>query len=67
MKVKIQKEYYRRVRHLASSKLNGGNAVRGINSSTVYLARYSAVMLKWTKNELKLIKRKKNTTDNDNE
>ena len=39
MKDKIQKEYYRRVRQLTSSKLNGGNTIRAINSWAVYLVR----------------------------
>ena len=58
MKDKIQKEYYRRVRQLTSSKLNGGNTIRGINSHSVSLARYSAGILKWMKDELKLKDRK---------
>ena len=46
MKDTIQKEYYRRVRRLRSSKLNGGNAVRAINFWVVSLVRYSAGILK---------------------
>ena len=55
MKDKIQREYYRRVRQLTSSKLNGGNTIRAINSRVVSLVsavlevRYSAGILKWTK------------------
>ena len=55
MKYKIQKEYYRRVRQLTSSKLNGGNTVRAINSRAASLVRYTAGILKWTKDELNLI------------
>ena len=40
IKDKIEKEYYRRVRQLTSSKLNGGNTVKAINSRTVYLVRH---------------------------
>ena len=58
MKDKIKKEYYRRVRQLTSSKLNGGNLFRPINSQAVSLVRYSAGILKWTKDELKAIDRK---------
>ena len=58
MKDKIQKEYYRRVRQLMSSKLNGGNTIRAINSRAVSLVRYSAGILKWTKDELKVMDRK---------
>ena len=58
MKDKIKKEYYRRVRQLTSSKLNGGNTIRAINSRAVSLVRYSAGILKWTKDELKAMDRK---------
>ena len=58
MKDKIKKEYYRRARQLTSSKLNGGNTIRAINSRAVSLVRYSAGILKWTKDELKAIDRK---------
>ena len=37
IKDKIKKEYYRRVRQLTSSKLNGGNTIRAINSRAVSL------------------------------
>ena len=53
MKEKIKKEYYWRVRQLTSSKPNGGNTIRAINSRAVSLVRYSAGILKWTKDELK--------------
>ena len=55
MKDKIQKEYYRRVRQLTSSKLNGGNTITTINSWVVSLVKYSARILKWTKDELKVM------------
>ena len=58
MKDKIKKEYYRRARQLTSSKLNGGNTIRAINSRAVSLVRYTAGILKWTKDELKAIDRK---------
>ena len=58
MKDKIQKEYYRRVRQLMSSKLNGVNTIRAINSQAVSLVKYSAGILKWTKDELKVMDRK---------
>ena len=58
MKDKIKKEYYRRVRHLTSSKLNGGNAVRAITSWAVSLVRYSAGILKLIKDEPKAMDRK---------
>ena len=58
MKDKILKEYYRRKRQLTSSKLNGRNTIRAINSWAVSLVRYSAGILTWTKDELKVIDRK---------
>ena len=58
MKEKIKKEYYWRVRQLTSSKPNGGNTIRAINSRAVSLVRYSAGILKWTKDELKAMDRK---------
>ena len=58
MKDKIQNEYYKRVRQLTSSKLNCGNIIRAINSWAVSLVRYSAGILKWTKDELKVMDRK---------
>ena len=58
MKVKIQKEYHRRVRQLASSKLNGGYTIRAINSRAISLVRNSAGTLKWTKDKLKVMDRK---------
>ena len=58
VKDKIKKEYYRRVRQLILSNLNGGNTIRAINSQSVSLVRYSAGILKWTKDELKAMDRK---------
>ena len=58
MKDKIKKEYYRRVRQLMSLKLNGGNTIKEINSQAVSLVRYSAGILKGTKDELKAMDRK---------
>ena len=58
MKDRIQKEYYKRVRQLTSSKLNGRNTIRAINSRAVSLVRYSAGILKWTKDKLKVMDRK---------
>ena len=46
MKDKTQREYYRRVRQLTSSKLNSGNTIKAINSRVVSLVRYSAGILK---------------------
>ena len=43
---------------LISSKLNGGNTIRSINSRAVSLVTYSAGILKWAKDELKVMDRK---------
>ena len=58
MKDKIQKEYYIRVREQIWSKLSGGHTVRAINSRAVSLLRYSAEILKWTKDGIKVMDRK---------
>ncbi|XP_047475423.1 uncharacterized protein LOC125029527 [Penaeus chinensis] len=58
MKDKIRKEYYRRVRQLTSSKLNRSNVITAVNSRAVSLVRYSAGILKWTKDELNIMDRK---------
>ena len=57
LKEKIQTEHYNRVRQLISSKLNSENTIRAINSRAVSLVRYSAGMLKSTKDELKVMDR----------
>ena len=57
MKDKIQKEYYRTVRQLKSSKLNGGNTVRTINSRAISFVRNSAGILKWPRDKLKVMDR----------
>ena len=56
---KLQKESYVTVKQLPSSKLNGGNSIRTINCQTVFIVRYSAGILKWTKDELKVMDMKK--------
>ena len=42
MKLNVAREYIRRLRKVLKSKLNGGNLVRGVNTWTVSLIRYSA-------------------------
>ena len=46
------------MRQLTSSRPNGGNTIRAINSRAVSLVRYSVGILKWTKDELKAMDRK---------
>ena len=52
MKLNVSKEYNRRLRKVLTSKLNGGNLVRGVNTWAVSLLRYSAAFVSWTKNKL---------------
>ena len=42
MKEKVQKEYYKRVRAVLKSKLNGGNVINAINIWAVATVRYGA-------------------------
>ena len=58
MKNKIQKEYYRRVRQLTLSKLNDESRISAINSQDVSLVKYSARILNWRIDELKVTDRK---------
>ena len=58
MKDKIKTEYIRRVKRLCSSKLNSGNLVTGINAWAIGVIRYSAGIIKWTKEELANLDRK---------
>ena len=54
----IQKEYYRRVRKILKSKLNGGNIVKAVNLSAVSMVRYGAGIIDWKKDELKEMDKK---------
>ena len=58
MKDLVTKEYYRRIRNILRSKLNGGNVIKAINSRAVAIIRYGAGLIKWTKDELRTIDRK---------
>ena len=58
MKLKVSKEYIRRIRKILKSKLNGGNLVHGVNTWAVSLLRYSAAFVSWRKSELQAIDRK---------
>ena len=53
MKNTTRKEYLRRTRKLLETKLSSRNLIKGINSWTVLLVRYSGPFLKWTRDELK--------------
>ena len=58
MKKLIPKEYYRRVRKILQSKLNGGNIVKAVNLRAVSIVRYGAGIIDWKKDELKEMDRK---------
>ena len=45
MKEKIRKEYYRRVRLIVRSELNGRNKIEAINSLAIPTVQYSFVMV----------------------
>ena len=53
MKNKIQKEYLRRTRKHLEINLSSRNLIKGINTWTVVLVRYSGPFLKWTRDELR--------------
>ena len=40
MKLKVSKKYFRRLKKVLRSKLNGGNLVQGVNTWPVSLLRY---------------------------
>ena len=52
MKLKVSKEYFRTLRKVLKSKLNGGNLDQGVNTWAVSLLRYSAAIISWRKCEL---------------
>ena len=52
MKEKVQKEYYKRVRTVLKSKLNGGNVINAINIWPEATVRYEAGIINWNKEEL---------------
>ena len=58
MKEKVRKEYYRRIRKVLESKLNGGNIIKAMNTWAVAAVRYTAGILDWTVDELKEMDRK---------
>ena len=58
IKLNVSKEYIRRLRKVLKSKLNGGNLVRGVNTWSISLLRYSAAFGSRRKSELQAIDRK---------
>ena len=57
MKEKVQKEYYKRVRAVLKSKMNGGNVINAINIWAVATVRYGAGIINWNMGELDKIDR----------
>ena len=53
MKEKVRKEYLRRVKLVAKSKLYGGHLIRAVNVWAVSVVRYSAGVLDWSDRELR--------------
>ena len=58
MKEKVMKEYYRRIRKVLESGLNGGNSIKAMNTWAVAAVRYTAGIVDWTVDELKIMDRK---------
>ena len=58
MKIRLQNEYYRRLKRILESKLNGKNAIMAVNTWAVSILRYGASVINWTKAELESIDRK---------
>ena len=54
MKLKVSKEYFRRLKKILKSKLNGGNLVQEVNTWAVSLLKYSAAFISWRKRELQV-------------
>ena len=61
MKDKFRNEYYRRAKLILKSKLNGRNKIMALNTWAVSILRHGAGILKWDKNELKVMGRKTGT------
>ena len=58
MKLKVSKEYFRRLKKVLKSKLKGENLVQGVNTWAVSFLRYSAPFISWRKCELQTVDRK---------
>ena len=58
MKDKFRNEYFRRVKLILKSKLNGRNKIMALNTWAVSILRYSAGILTWNKSELQEMDRK---------
>ena len=58
MKYKFRNEYFRWVKLILKSKLNGRNKIIALNTLAVSIMRYGAGILKWNKNEQQEMDRK---------
>ena len=58
MNDKFRNEYFRRMKLILKSKLNGRNKIMALNTWAVSILRYGAGILKWNKNELQEMNRK---------
>ena len=58
MKTRLQNEYYRRLKRILKSKLNGKNVIMAVNTWAVSVLRYGAGVINWTIAELESIDRK---------
>ena len=57
MKQNIKTMYLKRVEKILKTKLNGGNTVRAINVWAISMVRYSAGIIEWTQEELRVMDR----------
>ena len=58
MKERFCAEYFRRLKNVLSSKLNGRNVIRAINAWAVAVMRYGAGVVNWTQTEIQATDRK---------
>ena len=58
MKLKVSKEYFRRLKKVLKSNVDGGNLDQGVNNWAMSLLRYSAAFISWKECELQAIDRK---------
>jgi len=62
MKEKLRKEYFRRVRLILRSELNGKNKIEAINSLAIPTVQYSFGIIDWKYSELKTLDSKTRKT-----
>ena len=55
MKENVRKEYLRRTRKVLQTKLFHRDIIKEINTYVVTLVRYSGLLLKWTREDLRYI------------